>query len=96
MLSLRSLYIIKLILFHAFIASLLTCPLVPYSLKAGLNFQVIQADTPDSDSMIPLKPGGLQEEERYTDSGNYSEPVYETIPPYSIPANFPDVKVSVL
>ena len=43
-----------------------------------------------------LKPGGLQEEEKYTDSGNYSEPVYETIPPYSIPANFPDVKVSVL
>ena len=60
------------------------------------HLKVIQADTPDSESMIPLKPGGLQEEEKYTDSGNYSEPVYETIPPYSIPANFPDVKVSVL
>lgn len=65
-------------------------------LSAGPNFtgskkdiKVIQKEVPDSDSMIPLKPGNLEQE--------YSEPVYETIPPYTIPAsNFPDVKVSVL
>ena len=70
-------------------------------LSVGPNFtgnkkdiKVIQREIEPGEHLIPVLSDGLQQQE--DEEGAESENVYETIPPYSIPVNFPDVKVSEL
>jgi hypothetical protein len=55
---------------------------------------VIQREVEPGEHLIPVLSDGLQQQE--DEEEPESENVYETIPPYSIPVNFPDVKVSEL
>jgi len=71
-------------------------------LSVGPNFtgnkkdiKVIQREVEPGEHLIPVLSDGLQQQED-EDEEPESENVYETIPPYSIPVNFPDVKVSEL
>ena len=70
-------------------------------LSVGPNFtgnkkdiKVIQREVEHGDHLIPVLSNGLQQQQ--DDEEAESENVYETIPPYNIPVNFPDVKVSEL
>ena len=55
---------------------------------------MIQREVEHGDHLIPVLSNGLQQQQ--DDEEAESENVYETIPPYNIPVNFPDVKVSEL
>ena len=73
-------------------------------LSVGPNFtgnkkdiKVIQREVEPGEHLIPVLSDGLQQQEDDEEADRAeSENVYETIPPYSIPVNFPDVKVSEL
>ena len=58
---------------------------------------MIQREVEPGEHLIPVLSDGLQQQEDDEEADRAeSENVYETIPPYSIPVNFPDVKVSEL
>ena len=71
-------------------------------LSVGPNFtgnkkdiKVIQREVEPGEHLIPVLSEGIQQEQDEEEKQE-TENVYETIPPYNIPANFPDVKVSEL
>ena len=71
-------------------------------LSVGPNFtgnkkdiKVIQREVEPGEHLIPVLSEGIQQEQDEEEKQG-PENVYETIPPYNIPANFPDVKVSEL
>ena len=71
-------------------------------LSVGPNFtgnkkdiKVIQREVEPGEHLIPVLSEGIHQEQDEEEKQE-TENVYETIPPYNIPANFPDVKVSEL